>query len=87
MIHCRYRNKKAWDIYKKAIEQGYQFKPYFFNDWNSFRRDCLINHFVDRPCEKKSQHKSGLLANIEKGVYANEDSAAYKALVGSELAL
>ena len=87
MIHCRYRNKKAWDIYKKAIEQGYQFKPYFFNDWNSFRRDCLINHFVDRPCEKKSQHKSGLLTNIEKGVYANEDSAAYKALVGSELAL
>lgn len=27
MIHCRFRNPEAWDVYKKQLRQGWRFAP------------------------------------------------------------
>lgn len=87
MIHCRYKNPRAWSNYKKAIANGVCFKPYFFGDWNRFRKDFLIDLGVHREYDKNPNTNVEILNLIEKGVYANEDSEAYRALEGSALAL
>lgn len=87
MIHCRYKNKKAWQNYKSYIKNGLSFKPYHFNDWNSFRKDFLIDLCLKREYEKNPNTNVEILNLIEKGVYKDEGSEEYKALIGSPLAL
>lgn len=48
MIHCRFRNRASWNIYKKYLREGKQFKPYYFRDWQNFKKDCLIERFANR---------------------------------------
>lgn len=36
MLHCRYRNKEAWEEYKACVRLGYMFKPFHTRNFGSF---------------------------------------------------
>lgn len=46
MIHCRYRNPRAWTRYKESIADGFTFEPFYNRNWDAFRRRFLESEFM-----------------------------------------
>jgi hypothetical protein len=44
MVHCRFRNRAAWDRYREAIAKGGHFAPQFKRDFGGFAK-----HHLDGP--------------------------------------
>lgn len=41
MVHCRFRNRAAWDRYREAIAKGGHFGPVFKRDFGTFNAEQL----------------------------------------------
>ena len=67
MIHCRFRNKAAWNIYIQSLKQNKLFEPFYFNDWNRFRKDCLIDKFANRKFTEVESTNYQVLLDIDCG--------------------
>ena len=40
-IHCRFRNPKAFENYKKILKNKTRYKPYYSNNWTLFLEENL----------------------------------------------
>lgn len=67
MIHCRFKGRDAWDMYIEALKNKVQFEPFYFNDWNTFRKDCLIDKFRYRKFKHVDSNNYQVLLDIEAG--------------------
>jgi hypothetical protein len=41
MVHCRFRNRAAWDRYRQVIAKGGHFEPVFKRDFGRFAKHYL----------------------------------------------
>lgn len=71
MIHCRHKNPESWEVYKTRLKQGIRYKPFYFNDWNRFRKECLIDKFVVREQEITQNPNLEMLEKIENKEYVD----------------
>jgi len=46
MVHCRFRNREAWEAYREKVRAGGRLKPFLTRDWYSFKRD-LLDHWLN----------------------------------------
>ena len=43
IIHCRFKNSSAWQVYRGQVLSGVQFEPMYARDFQRFVRDHLEN--------------------------------------------
>ena len=53
MLHCRFRNPKAWERYKEAIRRGVRYRPVFRRDFNAVL-PLLNGQEVEYSCRQPS---------------------------------
>jgi hypothetical protein len=41
MVHCRFRNMRQWEAYKKLVVSGANFNPYYQRNFNGFVAEFL----------------------------------------------
>ena len=83
MLHCRFRNKKAWDIYLHALENKKCFKPFETRNWIVFKRECLIKNFKDMKFKVVKTNNLKLYQDMSKGLYANSAKVSQSKVVSS----
>lgn len=59
MLHCRFKNKQAWEVYGAALADNKRFNGIKGRNWVHFRQFCLIDKF------KYAEWEEGANTNID----------------------
>lgn len=63
MIHCRFKNKAAWEDYKRVIRAGYRFPAFHTRNFRKFASE-MLDRSVKVPLKKFEPRENDRLEEI-----------------------
>lgn len=49
MVHCRHRNRNAWQQYKDVVADGGRYPPFMTRNWPAFMQEFLEGRHTRQP--------------------------------------